>query len=271
MAKRLSQYLAQDSAQIQMCSENDSWSGDQDPCNPHCQRPCRTHGVSLLSSDDDSVSDNGHKEVALMIPQIGSLNFQPLNPQNQYRNYDNDANLSANPAHSVIPTADPAIRKALKKATMGRTKPEAILLEAAAAAAAATCGTPKEIEILEVEDMPVDLDDEGLVCTTCYEIILRSQYTFHRENKGCHLPARPPEAKQDKLSGISGCHLQAQPPEAKQDKLSCNTCHRRFKSELANDLHEPCEEDSSVHEEKSRRRQKWLTLAMAVEIGRRDV
>ena len=66
----------------------------------------------------------------------------------------------------------------------------------------------------------MELDGEGLVCATCYEIIPKSQYTSHREDRGCHSRARPPEAK--------------------QDKFSFNTCHQRFKSEKANDFHELC-------------------------------
>ena len=32
----------------------------------------------------------------------------------------------------------------------------------------------------------MELDGEGLVCATCYEIIPKSQYTSHREDRGCH-------------------------------------------------------------------------------------
>ena len=124
---------------------------------------------------------------------------------------------------------------------MGHTKPESILLRAAAAAPA--YGTPKEIVTLEVEDMPVEIYGEGLVCTTCYEIIPKDRNVSHQSDRSCHLPARPPEAV--------------------QDKFSCNTCHWRFKSEEANDLHEPCKPaNNNSFEQKGRQKQKRLTLAI---------
>ena len=34
-------------------SEDSSWSGDRDLCNPKCYRPCQKHGVELSSSNNE--------------------------------------------------------------------------------------------------------------------------------------------------------------------------------------------------------------------------
>ena len=79
------------------------------------------------------------------------------------------------------------------------------------------------------------------------------QYASHREDRGCHSRARPPEAK--------------------QDKFSFNTCHQRFKREKANDFHELCK---AAKNNIPARTDKWtkakkLTLAMAAEVRWRYV
>ena len=52
-------------------SDNGSWSGDQDPCNPQCQRPCKNHNVELSSSDEDM--SGGLEQIAPTVQRIGSL------------------------------------------------------------------------------------------------------------------------------------------------------------------------------------------------------
>ena len=129
-------------------------------------------------------------------------------------------------------------------------KPGAVMLEDTTAAPA--CSTPKEIVTLEVEDMLVEIDGEGFVCVTCYEIIPKRQYASHQERRGCHSLARPPEAM--------------------PDKFSCNTCHRRFRSGKANDFHEPCKAaNNNIHAGINRKRHKRLTSATAAENRHRDV
>ena len=74
-------------------SDNGSWSGDQDPFNPYCQMPCINHNLELSSSD-------GLEQTAPTAQQIVSLNFPPLNPQNQSRWHDNNnANLQPTACH----------------------------------------------------------------------------------------------------------------------------------------------------------------------------
>ena len=127
---------------------------------------------------------------------------------------NNDAKSIADPAHSAKPATNPAIRKALK-ATTGRMKPETVMLGATAATPA--CGVAKEIVTLEEEDMPAEIDGEGFVCRTCYEIIPKDRYVSHRRDRSCHSLARPPEAE--------------------QDKFNCNTCHRHV---IAKPIKPPC-------------------------------
>ena len=62
-------------------NNNGSWSGYQDPCNPYHQRPRKIHNVKLSSSNDDE--SDGLEQTAPTTQRIGSLNFPPLNPQNQ--------------------------------------------------------------------------------------------------------------------------------------------------------------------------------------------
>ena len=49
--------------------------------------------------------------------------------------------------------------------------------------------TPKEVVTLKVEDVPIIVEGEGYICTTCYEIIPESKYVSHRRRRGCHSPA----------------------------------------------------------------------------------
>ena len=201
------------------------------------------------------MSTHGREQIALTVQGVGSLNFSPLNPQNQSQGPKNDTKPTANPANPANPAensansaTNPANCKALKKVTTGRVKPEAIMLEAATAAQAAhTCDTPKEIVTLEVEDMPVELEGEGYICATCYEIIPKTQYASHQ--------------------GLRDCHSPTQPQEAKQDKLTCSTCHQRFRSKKANNFHEPCKvTNNNIPVGMKSKQPKIFTSAIAAEI-----
>ena len=161
--------------------------------------------------------------------RIGSFNFPPLNLQYQSQGSNNNAK----PAIPTDNPANPVKRKALKRATTGRIRPEAVMFDDAttADAYADAYDTPKEIVTLAVEDMPVVVDGEGCICVTCYEIIPGSEYASHRTRQDCHSPARPPEAKHDDTSRMA---------TAQRIGRRCSTCHRMFKSEHAKDSHEPC-------------------------------
>ena len=74
------------------------------------------------------------------------------------------------------------------------------------------------------------------------------------------------------LTKNRGCHSPERPPEAKQDKLICSTCHRRFKSEKANDLHELCKAANiNTPAQKSRQKQINVTLVIAAKFRQRDI
>ena len=111
--------------------------------------------------------------------------------------------------------------------------------------------------------MPVVVDGEGYICTTCYEIIPEPKYVSHRRRKDCHSPAQPPEAEQDNLSCIE---------TAQRIESSCSTCHREFAGERAKDMHEPCGviREHVPTEVSTRWRPKTLTLTTAAEIRRRN-
>ena len=195
-------------------------------CGPFCQRPCKNHNVELLSSDDEE--SNGLEQMMTMAKRFGNLNFPPLNPLNQSR-WTNSTARPANPAADPANTAD---RRTTGEATTNRIRPEAAVSVYVTVKTANAYDTPREMVTLEVEDIPVIVPGEGCVCITCYEIIPESQYESHRNRRICHSPARPPEAERDNLSCIA---------TAQRIELSCNTCHRKFKSEHAKDSHEPCE------------------------------
>ena len=144
---------------------------------------CSDEEVNLSSNSDESVSDGNHEEATVTIQKIGKLNFPPLNPENQSR---------GDPNNNAKLAAAPSFRKALKKAP-GRIRPGAILLGAASATQA--CNTPKEIVVLEVEDMPIELGDDiyHVICPTCYDIVQKIRYALHKSRKSCNLPASPLE------------------------------------------------------------------------------
>ena len=94
------------------------------------------------------------------------------------------------------------------KHTPGHTSPEVVFIGAALATRPG--GTQKEIVSPEVEDVPIELEDDTfhVVCPTCYDFVPRIRYSSHRHSRGCHLPARPPE---DTLGGPS-CETYYQTP-----------------------------------------------------------
>ena len=111
----------------------------------------------------------------------------------------------------------------------------------------------KEIITLEAEDMPVELDGEGYICVTCYEIIPKAQYASHRSRRDCHSPARPPEAKQER-------------------NLSCSTCHQTFRNKKAMiSTNLAKSQITTPAEPKSKQQPKGISSAIAAEIRQRDV
>ena len=211
------------------------------------------------SSDDEGL--DGLEQVEPPAQRIGSFNFPPLNPQYQSQGNNNNAK----PANSAANPANPAKRKALKRATEGRVRPEAIMFDDATAADAYADAydTPREIVTLAVEDIPVVVDGEECICMTCYEIIPELQYASHRKRRDCHLPARPPEAKHDDLSCIA---------TAQRIGLRCSTCHREFRSERAKDSHEPCRvvRKGAPTVTNTRRQPKMFTSTTAAELKQRE-
>ena len=99
-------------------SEDGSCSGDCDPCNPHCHRPCQKHGVELSSSEDEA-STHSPERVATGVQQVGSRNFPPLNPQNPLQWNNNDVKLVANVAN----------RPVWKEKSAGNTRIEEVTLD----------------------------------------------------------------------------------------------------------------------------------------------
>ena len=233
---------------------------DHNNCSPFSRRPYQVHSVETSSSDDEGM--DGLEQVEPPTQRLGSLNFPPLNLQYQSQGDNNNAKpaiTTANPAH-------PVKRKALKKATTGRIRPEAVMFDDAttADAYADAYDMPKEVVTLEVEDMPVVVDGEGCICVTCYELIPGSEYASHRTRQDCHSPARPPEAKHDDLS----CTATAQ-----RIGRRCSTCHREFKSERAKDSHEPCGvvRQGNPTETNNRRQPKKFTSTTAAELKQQEV
>ena len=211
------------------------------PSIPVAVLACSDKEASLSSSNDDNVSDGCHEEATVTIQKIGKFNFPPLNPEKQSR---------GNPNNNAKLAAAPSFRKALKKAP-GRIRPKAILLGAASATQASS--TPKEIVVLEVEDMPIELEDNiyHIIWLPCYDIIPKIRYTSHKNSKSCHSPARPPE---DTL-----------------DKFSCETCHRSFKSKESNDLHEPCKAASNYIPTRKSKRVHNTRSVVAAKVRQRDI
>ena len=119
--------------------------------------------------------------------------------------------------------------------------------------------TPKEVVTLKVEDVPIIVEGEGYICTTCYEIIPEAKYVSHRRRKGCHSPARPLGDRQDNLNRVA---------MALRIELNCNTCHREFASERAKDRHEPCRGHTPTGSSAKRRPRRPLSK-MAADIKRR--
>ena len=114
--------------------------------------------------------------------KIGKLNFPPLNQENQSRGtLDHHAK-----------TITTSIQNTPKEAP-GRIRPEATLLAVAPMTQAKNI--PKEIVVLEVEDMPIETADDifHVICPTCCSIIPKIRYAFHKNSKSCHSLARPPE------------------------------------------------------------------------------
>ena len=143
---------------------------------------CYVDDMKLSSSDDDQLTDLD--QTVPMTQQIGSFNFPPLNPQNQFRWHDNQEaapanpeDLAANPANSAADPANPVNRKTLRKTAASCVKPGAIMFNPVTAAEVANASdTPKEVVTLKVEDMPVIVEGKGYICTTCYEIIPEPKY-----------------------------------------------------------------------------------------------
>ena len=135
----------------------------------------------------------------------------------------------------------------------------------AAAEVANESDTPKEVVTLKVEDVPVIVEGEGYICTTCYEIIPEPKYISHQRRRGCHSPARPLGDRQDNLSRVA---------TAKRIKLNCSTCHQEFASKRAKDMHahEPCGVGRGHIPMGigTRRRPKRPLLTMAADIKRRN-
>ena len=158
-------------------------------------------------------------------------------------------NLRGDPNNNAKLAAAPSFRKALKKAP-GRIRPGAILLGAASATQA--CNTPKEIVVLEVEDMPIELGDDiyHVICPTCYDIVQKIRYALHKSRKSCNLPASPLEDT--------------------WDKFSCKTCHRSFESEEDNDLHEPCKAASNYIPARRSKRVYNASSVVAAKVRQRD-
>ena len=136
------------------------------------------------------------------------------------------------------------------KKTPDRIKPEAALPENTPATQ--VINTPKEIVVLEVEDMPIGLKDDifHVICPTCYVIVSKKGYSSHRNSKSCHSPARPPEDT--------------------PDEFSCETCHRTFQSVEANDLHEPCKSSSNYVPTRRNKRTHHTSLPMASKTMQRN-
>ena len=113
--------------------------------------------------------------------KIGKLNFPPLNPENQSRGTLDDPK-----------TVTASIQNAPKEAP-GHIKPEAALLAAAPVTQAENI--PKEIVVLEVEDMPIKTTDDifHVICPTCCDVVPKIGYAFHKNSKSCCSLGRPPE------------------------------------------------------------------------------
>ena len=229
---------------------------DHSNCSLFSRRPHQIHSVETSSSDDGEM--DGIEQVETPAPRLGYLNFQPLNLYYQSRG----DNIGAKPA---ITATSPAKRKALKKATTGHIRPEAVMFDdvTTAHAYANAYDTPKEVVTLEVEDMPVAVDGEGYVCVTCYELIPESEYASHRKRQDCHSPAQPLEAEHNDTSRAA---------TAQRIGRKCSTCHRVFRSEHAKDAHEPCEiaRRGTLTETDDRRQPKKLTSTTAAKLKQQE-
>jgi hypothetical protein len=90
---------------------------------------------------------------------VGSLNVPPLNLQNPLQQSNNNVKLAVNTAN----------RPVLKEKRTGHTRIEVVTLdtEEATPHSAHARGTPVEVVTLEVEEVLVDLNDEGYLCVSC--------------------------------------------------------------------------------------------------------
>ena len=106
--------------------------------------------------------------------------------------------------------------------------------------------------VLEVEDMPIEIEDDifSVICPTCSAVVPKIRYASQKNSKSCHSPARPPEGT--------------------TDKFSCETCHQSFESVEANDLHEPCRAASNYIPARKNERAHNASSLTAVKTRQRD-
>ena len=184
-----------------------------EPGKTGAARPAAADGKAMTGPTEwfkkISLPHKNTEEAKATMHKISKLNFPPLNPENQSQGTLNGHKPIAASTQKTPEEAPVHIRS------------KAALLTATPAKKAKNI--PKGIVVLELEDMPVEVEDDifHVICPICSDVALKIRYVSHKNSTSCHFPGRPPEAN--------------------TDELSCETCHQSFKSVEANDCHEPCE------------------------------